>query len=129
MKNHFIELVRNVFINTYILFCVSKDKREWLLSRHLSDFSFYNNFKFYFAIFKKLIKRLDAYFIQRLTQFCKKKQYLIMKNHFTELCMKCVREYVYIVPCFRRAKESDYFLATYRKFDDLLYVYTLINVI
>ena len=64
MKNHFIELVRNVFINTYILFCVSKDKREWLLSRHLSDFSFYNNFKFYFAIFKKLIKR-GAYFIQR----------------------------------------------------------------
>ena len=32
----------------------------------------------------------------------------------SELCTKCVREYVYIVPCFRRAKDSDYFLATYR---------------
>lgn len=26
-------------------------------------FSFHNNFKFYFAIFKKLIKRLGVYFI------------------------------------------------------------------
>lgn len=57
-----------------------------------------------------------------------KKQYLI-KYEESELVRNVFANTYIFVLCFRRAKESDYFLAIYRKFDDLLYVYTLINVI